>query len=121
MRALPTTLRIAVLLLFAEAAGVAAVAALFAVGRAVAVAVLLAMFAVVLAALGWQLVRLRSWARGPAITLELLLLPVAYPMVTGGIAWLGDTRDGGRFGLYGLVGGTRIAAGARYPLVVPAS
>jgi len=89
VRALPTTLRIAVLLLFAEAAGVAAVAALFAVGRAVAVAVLLAMFAIVLAALGWQLVRLRSWARGPAITLELLLLPVAYPMVTGGIAWLG--------------------------------
>ena len=45
--------------------------------------------AVLLALLGWQLVRLRSWARGPAIVLELLLAPLGYYMVIGGAAWLG--------------------------------
>ena len=99
MRALPTTLRIAVLLLFVEALGVAAVAVLFAyagltqkaasTGAAVSVVVFPAGLAVLLALLGWQLVRLRSWARGPAIVLELLLAPLGYYMVIGGAAWLG--------------------------------
>ncbi len=99
MRALPITLRIAVLLLFAEAAGMAAVAVLFAydgltrkaasTGGAVSVVVFPAGLAVVLALLGWQLIRLRSWARGPAVALELILLPLGYYMVIGGAAWLG--------------------------------
>jgi len=99
VRALPTTLRIAVVLLFVEAAGVGTVAALFAydgltqkaasTGAAVSVVVFPAALAALLAVLGWQLVRLRSWARGPAIVLELLLLPLGYYMVTGGAAWLG--------------------------------
>jgi hypothetical protein len=99
VRALPTTLRIAVLLLFVEALGLAAVAALFAyagltqkaasAGAAVSVVVFPAALAVLLVLFGWQLVRLRSWARGPAIVLELLLVPLGYYMVTGGAAWLG--------------------------------
>jgi hypothetical protein len=99
VRALPVTLRIAVLLLFAEAAGVAAVAVVFAydgltqkatsTGAAVSVVVFPAGLAVLLALLGWHLIRLRSWARGPTIALELLLLPLGYSMVVGGAAWLG--------------------------------
>jgi hypothetical protein len=89
VRALPVTLRIAVLVLFAEAAGLAALAAWGATGGDIAFPVLLAIFAVVLALLGWQLIRLRSWARGPAVTLELLLLPLGYLMAAGGAAWLG--------------------------------
>jgi hypothetical protein len=99
VRALPTTLRIAVVLLFVEAAGLAAVAALFAydgltqravsAGSAVTVVAFPAALGALLGVLGWQLTRRRSWARGPAIVLELLLLPLGYYMVVGGAAWLG--------------------------------
>ena len=58
-------------------------------GSAVTVVVFPAAMAVLLGALGRQLVRRRSWARGPAIALQLLLLPLGYSMVTGGAAWLG--------------------------------
>jgi hypothetical protein len=96
---IPGTLRAAVALLFVEAVGVAAVAGLFAyegfteqvtrIGSALAVVLFPAGIAVLLALFGWQLARRRAWARGPAIVLELLLLPIGYYMITGGAAWLG--------------------------------
>ncbi len=43
----------------------------------------------VLGLLAWSLHRRQRWARGPAIVLELLLLPIGYYMVAGGVAWLG--------------------------------
>jgi uncharacterized protein (TIGR03382 family) len=45
--------------------------------------------AALLAALAWQLTRRRSWARGLAIVLELLLLLLGYTMVSGGAGWAG--------------------------------
>ncbi|NJC66695.1 hypothetical protein HC028_19600 [Planosporangium flavigriseum] len=45
--------------------------------------------AVVLAALGWALSRRRAWARGPAVVMELMLLPIGWFMISGGLAWLG--------------------------------
>ena len=32
---------------------------------------------------------LKTWARGPAIVLELLLLPIGYTMISGGLAYVG--------------------------------
>jgi hypothetical protein len=97
--AIPGTLRAAVALLFIEAVGVGAVAGLFAyegvtqhvtsTGTALAVVLFPAGIAVLLALLGWLLARRRAWARGPAIVLELLLLPIGYYLTTGGAAWLG--------------------------------
>ncbi|WP_121162058.1 hypothetical protein [Micromonospora pisi] len=45
--------------------------------------------ALVLWLLGAALGRLRSGARAPAIVLQLMLLPVGYYMIQGGLAWLG--------------------------------
>jgi hypothetical protein len=88
-----------VLLLLVEALGVGLVAAIFAydgltqraasTGSAVSVVVVPALLAVVLGLLGVQLARCRAWARGPAVALELLLVPLGYYMVVGGAAWLG--------------------------------
>jgi hypothetical protein len=57
-------------------------------GIAMAVTVYTAVMAALLGGLGWALHRRRSWARGPAIVLQLLLLPIGYSMVTTGL-WLG--------------------------------
>jgi hypothetical protein len=50
-------------------------------------------FAVVMAAvlggLAVALWRLRSWARGPAIVTEMLMVPMGYYMLTGGSLWWG--------------------------------
>ncbi len=99
MHALPVTLRLAIALLFVEAAALAVLAVLFAylgftrptasTGSAVSVVVFPAALAALLALLGTRLVRLRAWARGPAMVLELLLVPLGYYMVTGGAPWLG--------------------------------
>jgi hypothetical protein len=45
--------------------------------------------AAVLGFLGWALLRRRPWARGPAVVLELMLLPIGWFMVAAGVAWLG--------------------------------
>ncbi len=99
MRALPSSLRLAVVLLFVEAVGVGLVAAIFAydgftqraasTGGAVSVVAVPALLAVVLGLLAVQLTRCRAWARGPAVALELLLAPLGYYMVVGGAPWLG--------------------------------
>ncbi len=57
-------------------------------GMAVGVTVYTAMMAALLGGLGWALYGRRSWARGPAIVLELLLLPIGYSMFSAGL-WLG--------------------------------
>lgn len=45
--------------------------------------------AIALWALGSALARRRAGARAPAIVLQLMLLPVGWYMIQGGLAWLG--------------------------------
>ncbi|MBX7265386.1 hypothetical protein KIF24_04535 [Micromonospora sp. Llam7] len=45
--------------------------------------------AIVLWVLGGALLRLRAGARAPAIVLQLMLLPIGWFMIQGGIGWLG--------------------------------
>lgn len=95
----PAPLRWAVWLLAAESAGVLAVtvfllyedltAPVGSAGGAFAVTLYAAVMATALGLLGWALHRRRKWARGPALVLQLLLIPIGYYMVTGGLAWLG--------------------------------
>ncbi|MGE5826926.1 MAG: hypothetical protein ACM30G_00990 [Micromonosporaceae bacterium] len=56
---------------------------------ALASTVFAAALTAVLATLTAALHRRQRWARGPAIVLQLLLLPIGLTMVTGGAAWLG--------------------------------
>ncbi len=46
-------------------------------------------YAVVLAVLAWQLRARRAWARGVAIVLQLLLLPLGYALLTTGAPLIG--------------------------------
>jgi hypothetical protein len=95
----PATLRWAVGLLAAQAVGVAAAAAFLGYedvtapatdrGSAAAVTGYVAVMAALLALLAWALWRRRGWARGPAVVLELLQVPIGYYMTVGGLAWLG--------------------------------
>jgi hypothetical protein len=95
----PPTLRWAVRLLAAQAIAVAVLFALVlyadltreaqSVRGALLVNIFTAMMAVLLGGLARALHRRRAWARSPAIVLELLLLPIGYYLVTGGVAWLG--------------------------------
>ena len=95
----PGTLRWAVRLLFVQAVGVAVVAGVLiyaaftqpaaSLASAVATVAVPCGLAALLAALGRQLNRRRSWARGVAIVLELLLLLIGYTMISGGAAWAG--------------------------------
>ena len=94
-----TTLTWAIRLLAAEAAALALLVIFLAyadlTGRAdsaagaLGVIVSAAAMAALLGWLGWNLSRRRGWARGPAIVLQLLLLPIGYTMATGGLWWLG--------------------------------
>jgi len=95
-----SVLRWAIGLLAVEAAGVAAVAGFLIYedatsaptafrGGGLAMTVLAAGFAALFAVLVRALLRRRSWARGPAIFLQLMLLPIGYYMVRGGLGWLG--------------------------------
>lgn len=97
--ALPGPLRWAVGLLAAEAAAVALLVAflvyedLTAGGASLRSGLLVTAYAGLMAAalagLAWALSRRRAWARSPAIVLQLLLLPAAYYMISGGLVWLG--------------------------------
>jgi crotonobetainyl-CoA:carnitine CoA-transferase CaiB-like acyl-CoA transferase len=97
--ATPRPLRWAVWLLLGEAAGVAVLAAYLVyedlTGEAndIVVALIETGFAVaaalVLLALARALANRRAGARGPAIVLQLMLLPIGYYMIQGGLAWLG--------------------------------
>ncbi|WP_091552323.1 hypothetical protein [Micromonospora pattaloongensis] len=95
----PAPLRWAVWLLTAEAAALGVVAAFLVyediVGRAhdLVSALFVTGFAVggvvVLALLARALGQRRPGARAPAIVLQLMLLPIGYYMILGGLAWLG--------------------------------
>ncbi|MFC0529241.1 hypothetical protein [Phytohabitans kaempferiae] len=97
--ALPSTLRWAVWLLIGEAAAVALVAAylvyedLTGTANDMVVALMVTGFAIAGAALLFVLARAlsrrRAGARGPAIVLQLMLLPIGYFMIQGGLAWAG--------------------------------
>ncbi|MGW4499401.1 hypothetical protein ACWENR_12435 [Micromonospora sp. NPDC004336] len=95
----PVTLRWAVRLLRGEAVAIGLVAAwliwadLTATTTDLTSAVLVTAFAVgaaaALWALGGALARRRAGARAPAIVLQLMLLPIGWFMVQGGLGWLG--------------------------------
>ncbi|MGN9906434.1 hypothetical protein ACTMTJ_02675 [Phytohabitans sp. LJ34] len=97
--ALPGTLRWAVWLLVGEAAAVALVAAylvyedLTGTANDMVVALMVTLFAAAGAAALFLLARAlgnrRAGARGPAIVLQLMLLPIGYFMIQGGLAWAG--------------------------------
>lgn len=56
---------------------------------ALAVILYAAMMATFLAGLAFALWRRQRWARGPAMVLQLLMLPMGYTMVSAGAIWLG--------------------------------
>jgi hypothetical protein len=99
MHEMPASLRWAVALLAAQGVGLAALAAYLLyedvtappgdVRGALAVTLFAALMAGVLGLLAWALARRQGWARGAALVLQLLILPMGYYMVTGGAAWLG--------------------------------
>lgn len=96
---IPVTLRWAVRLLWGEAVAVGLIAAwlvwadLTATTTDLTSALLVTAFAVgaaaALWALGGALARRRAGARAPAIVLQLMLLPIGWFMVQGGVGWLG--------------------------------
>jgi hypothetical protein len=94
----PATLRAAVWLLAGEAAALLALL-LFALYQdiagsaasaqgAIAVTLFTAIFAAVLGGLAWALHQRRGWARGPAIVVQMLLIPIGYG-IAGGLPALG--------------------------------
>lgn len=95
----PGPLRWAVRLLRGEAVALALLAAYLVVRDLTATSVdlvsalFLTAFAIGVAAALWGLSvalgRRRAGARAPAIVLQLMLLPIGYYMVQGGLAWLG--------------------------------
>ena len=125
----PGTLRLAVWLLLAQAVAVAGLVIFLvyqdvtetstAAGSArgaILVIVYAAVMAGVLGLLAWSLHRRQRWARGPAIVLELLLLPIGYYMVAGGVAWLGLPDHGARSGRRGRAAGAGHPLRTRHPL-----
>lgn len=98
-RAIPGPLRWAVWLLRAEAValGLLTVFLVYETLTATATDLVSALFVTGFAAggsaalwgLGSALFRRRSAARAPAIVLQLMLLPVGYYMIQGGLGWLG--------------------------------
>lgn len=96
---LPTSLRWAVWLLLAEAVALGGLALylVYADLTAEATDLVSALFVTLFAAagaallffLGRLLAQRRAGARAPAIVLQLMLLPVGYYMIQGGLAWLG--------------------------------
>jgi hypothetical protein len=93
---------------------VADVTAQAASGRAaVAVTLYVAIIAALLGFLTRSLARHRAWARGPAVVLNMLLLPIGFTMTAGGLAWVGVPLM-----LLGLVGaGLLLAPGTRAALL----
>ncbi|WP_091090205.1 hypothetical protein [Micromonospora nigra] len=96
---IPVTLRWAVRLVRGEAVAVGLVAAwlvwadLTATTTDLPSALLVTAFALGVAAalwaLGGALLRRRAAARAPAIVLQLMLLPIGWFMIQGGLGWLG--------------------------------
>jgi hypothetical protein len=53
------------------------------------VTVFSALLAAAFGGLAWALHGRRSWARGPAVVLQLLLIPIGYTMATSGLPVFG--------------------------------
>jgi hypothetical protein len=97
--ATPGTLLWATGLLGAEAVGLlgvsgwlgydAATSAAQSVASAAATVAFAVLMAVVLGGLAYALWRRRSWARGPSVVLQLLLLPIGYSVATAGQSVVG--------------------------------
>ena len=95
----PATLRAAVWLLFAEAAGMVGLTLYLAyelltadavdITSALLLTVFAAFGALALFLIGRTLGRGRAGARAPAIVLQLMLCAIGYYMIQGGVAWLG--------------------------------
>jgi hypothetical protein len=93
------TLRWAVRLLLVQAAGLAVVTLLLvyldvtakwtAAEMALSTTGYLALMTVAFGFVGISLARRRRWARGPAIVIELLQVPIGYTMLTNGLPVLG--------------------------------
>lgn len=96
---LPTTLRLAVWLLTAEAAALVLLAVVLLYGdltegagsqhAAIGVIGYVSVIAAVFAVLAWALSGRKAWARGPAIVLHMLLLPFGIASAAGGQALVG--------------------------------
>jgi hypothetical protein len=96
---LPASLRWGIRLVIGEAVALTAVVLLLiyeavttpagTAHGALAVTLYAALMAAGFALLGWSLRRRRAWARGPAIVLNMLLLPIGYSMLSVGLGWLG--------------------------------
>ncbi|NJC70918.1 hypothetical protein HC031_14510 [Planosporangium thailandense] len=96
---MPGTLRVAVGLLLAETVVVAVIVAYLVYADltvrdvvlqdALIVTGFAALIAVLLGVLARALIRRRAWARGPAVVLELMLLPIGWFMISAGVVWLG--------------------------------
>ncbi|MCZ7435612.1 hypothetical protein O7598_04330 [Micromonospora sp. WMMC241] len=110
---LPGPLRAAVLLLRAEAVALGLVAVwliwsdLTATTTDLTSALLVTAFAVggaaALWALGGALSRRRAGARAPAIVLQLMLMPIGFFMIQGGMGWLGVPLMALGLGVVGLL------------------
>jgi hypothetical protein len=95
----PMTLRAAVWLLATESAAFAVLVGLLIYGDltggaetvqgAVGVTIYTALVATAFGAFAWALHHGKGWARGPAIVLHLLMLPIGYTMLTNGQPVLG--------------------------------
>jgi hypothetical protein len=95
----PGTLRWAIWLLLVQALGVAVETGFVvydaftqtarSLGTALSTVAVWLGLTVLLALLAWQLSRRRSWARGVAIVLQLLMVLLGYTLVTSGLPWFG--------------------------------
>ncbi|MCM0675722.1 hypothetical protein NCC78_13630 [Micromonospora phytophila] len=110
---IPVTLRWAARLLRGEAVAVALIAGwlvwadLTATTTDLPSALLVTAFAIgaaaALWALGGALARRRAGARAPAIVLQLILLPIGWFMIQGGLGWLGVPLMALGLGVTGLL------------------
>jgi hypothetical protein len=121
----PATLRWAVVLLGVQVIGLVGVVAVLiyadvrstatSTAGATGLTVSAAVFAALMALFVWALAGRRAWARSPAIVLDLLLVPVAFSLITSDLALIGIPvllLAGGTVALL-LAPSTRAALGAR--------
>src|SRR6185369_5014731 len=121
----PATLRWAVVLLGVQVIGLVGVVAVLiyadvrstatSTAGATGLTVSAAVFAALMALFVWALAGRRAWARSPAIVLDLLLVPVAFSLITSDLAVIGIPvllLAGGTVALL-MAPSTRAALGAR--------
>ena len=95
----PATLRWAVVLLGIQTIGLVGLVILLvyadvrstatSTAGATGLTVLAALFAALFALFVWALAGRRAWARGPAVVFDLLLIPLAFSLITSDLAVIG--------------------------------